>query len=88
MKPMSVGRVQLGSATPLNQQDLEDSLRLLQLDSLLESVDAELISGTGAGQSILRLEVAEAPAFSATVSTNNYRPAECWHRSGCGRSSS
>lgn len=67
-------RVKLGASTPLNQQSLEDSLRLLQLDPLLQTVDAELIAGTGAGQNILLLELVEAPAFSATVSADNYRP--------------
>ncbi|MEL6780378.1 MAG: ShlB/FhaC/HecB family hemolysin secretion/activation protein [Cyanobacteria bacterium J06597_16] len=66
-------RVQLGTGTPLNQARLEDALRLLQLDPLLQTVDAELIAGTGAGQNILMLALTEAPAFSTTLSTDNYR---------------
>ncbi|MEL6937744.1 MAG: ShlB/FhaC/HecB family hemolysin secretion/activation protein [Cyanobacteria bacterium J06598_1] len=67
-------RVNLGASAPLNQQSLEDSLRLLQLDPLLETVDAELVAGNRAGQNILLLTLVEAPAFSAAVSADNYRP--------------
>lgn len=66
-------RVQIGTRWPLNQQSLEDSLRLLQLDPLLESVNAELIAGSGSGQNVLRLDLVEADAFSAALSLDNYR---------------
>ncbi|MGD1900133.1 MAG: ShlB/FhaC/HecB family hemolysin secretion/activation protein [Phormidesmis sp.] len=67
-------RVRLGATAPLNQQSLEDSIRLLQLNPLLETVNAELVAGTGAGQNILLLSLVEAPVFSTTVSVDNYRP--------------
>jgi hemolysin activation/secretion protein len=68
------GRLQRGTTVPLNQQRLEDSLRLLQIDPLIESVNAELIAGSGPGLNILRLDLTEAPAFFTTLSLDNYRP--------------
>ncbi|MGF1567048.1 MAG: ShlB/FhaC/HecB family hemolysin secretion/activation protein [Nodosilinea sp.] len=67
-------RLESGTSTPLSQPRLEDSLRLLQLDPLLDSVNAELMAGSGPGQNILRLELTEAPAFFTTLSLDNYRP--------------
>lgn len=67
-------RVQLAIHPPLNQQRLEDSIRLLQLDPLLATVNAELSAGNRSGQNILILDLEEAPAFFATVSVDNYRP--------------
>lgn len=67
-------RIRRGTRAPLNQDRLEDVLRVLQIDPLLASVNAELIAGSGPGQNILLLELEEAPAFFTTLSVDNYRP--------------
>ena len=68
-------RSRIGRSTeaPLNIDRLEAGLRLLQIDPLLQSVDAELAAGQGPGQSILLLDLTEADAFSGSLSTDNYR---------------
>ncbi|MGF1478237.1 MAG: ShlB/FhaC/HecB family hemolysin secretion/activation protein [Cyanophyceae cyanobacterium] len=60
--------------TPLNQERLLDALRLLQLDPLIEQINAELTAGTTTGRSVLLLSLAEAPAFHSGVFVGNNRP--------------
>ncbi|HEY9653423.1 MAG TPA: ShlB/FhaC/HecB family hemolysin secretion/activation protein [Coleofasciculaceae cyanobacterium] len=68
-------RLELATKKPLNRQRLERALQLLQLDPLLEQVNAELTAGSGSGRNILLVELEEAPAFHAGVSTaNNQSP--------------
>lgn len=68
-------RLELATDTPLNRNQLEEALQLLQLDPLLSRVDAELTAGSGSGSNILQVELQEAPAFRAGVSTaNNQSP--------------
>ncbi|BAZ08373.1 surface antigen D15 domain-containing protein [Calothrix sp. NIES-4071] len=67
----------LGNATkpPLNRQRLESGLQLLQLDPLLERVNAELTAGSTSGRNILRVDLQEAPAFHAgIIIANNQSP--------------
>ncbi|EDX82756.1 outer membrane protein, OMP85 family, putative [Synechococcus sp. PCC 7335] len=66
-------RINRATKTPLNIEQLEVGLQLLQTDPLLQSVDAELTAGSGPGQSLLIVELEEADPFFATLSTNNYR---------------
>lgn len=58
---------------PLNQQNLERALQLLQLDPLLEQVDAELTAGNSPGQSILQVNLREAPPLTAGIIVDNYQ---------------
>ncbi|MGI0481644.1 ShlB/FhaC/HecB family hemolysin secretion/activation protein [Geminocystis sp. CENA526] len=67
-------RLALGTTTPLNSGSLEDQLRLLKADPLIESIEATLRSGTGEKQSILVVRVTEADPFFATVGVDNYSP--------------
>ena len=67
-------RVQLGAGTPLSTSKLEDQLRLLRADPLLESVEASLRAGSGVGQSILVVRVTEAKPFAANLSFDNFSP--------------
>ena len=48
---------------PLNVRQLEEALQLLQVDPLLQSVDAELTAGSGPGRNVLILDLAEADPF-------------------------
>lgn len=66
-------RVQLATSPPLSQPRLEEALRLLQLDPLIASVNAELIAGSRPGQNILLMDLEEAPAFFTELAVNNYR---------------
>ncbi|MEL6553499.1 MAG: ShlB/FhaC/HecB family hemolysin secretion/activation protein [Cyanobacteria bacterium J06621_11] len=66
-------RIQSRTARPLNQDDIETALQVLQRDPLIDTVDAQLLAGSGPGQSILLLNLAEAPAFGAGISANNHR---------------
>lgn len=65
-------RIQLRVDRPINQKDIEEALRLLQLDPLIERVDAKLLEGSGPGLSILSLDVQESPPLTAGLTVNNY----------------
>lgn len=67
-------RIQLGAKTPLNTGQLEEQLRLLRLDPLLENVEASLRSGSQFGQSILTVRVTEANPFEINLGIDNYSP--------------
>jgi hemolysin activation/secretion protein len=64
-------RIELATSTPLNQQRLEEALQLLQLDPLIERVNAELVAGSTPGSNILRVSLKEAPAFHAAFGVDN-----------------
>jgi hemolysin activation/secretion protein len=64
-------RIQLGSKSPLNQQKLEDQLRLLKFDPLFDHVEASLKEGSGIGQSVLTVRVAEAPKMFGNINIDN-----------------
>jgi hemolysin activation/secretion protein len=66
-------RLERGADKPLKQQRLEEALQLLQLDPLLEQVNAELTAGTQPGQSILIVNLKEASAFHGSIAIDNYR---------------
>ncbi|MGB3135406.1 MAG: ShlB/FhaC/HecB family hemolysin secretion/activation protein [Nodosilinea sp.] len=66
-------RVSLATQPPLNISRLEDALRLLQIDPLLQRVDAELTAGSRPGQNLLILDMAEADPFTAAVTVDNTR---------------
>lgn len=67
-------RIQLGANPPLSTAALEDQLRLLRADPLLENVEASLRAGDQEGESILIVRVTEANPFGANVSLDNYSP--------------
>ena len=64
-------RLNRATSTPLNQQRLEQALQLLQLDPLIERVNAELTAGSTSGRNILRVSLQEAPAFHAAIGVDN-----------------
>lgn len=64
-------RIIRATSTPLNQQRLEEALQLLQLDPLIEQVNAELTAGSTPGSNILRVSLKEAPAFHAAIAVEN-----------------
>lgn len=66
-------RLARATSTPLNQQNLEQGLQLLQIDTALERVNAELTAGNGPGKSLLILDLLEADTFELSLGTDNYR---------------
>jgi len=64
-------RLELATQPPLNRRQLEEALRLLQLDPIIAQVNAELSAGNAPGRNILQINVKEAPAFHAGVATDN-----------------
>lgn len=67
-------RIGLGTQTPLNSGKLEDQLRLLKVDPLIDNIEASLRKGSGERQSILDIRVTEANPFFGTVGIDNYSP--------------
>ncbi|MBF2098739.1 MAG: ShlB/FhaC/HecB family hemolysin secretion/activation protein, partial [Gloeomargaritaceae cyanobacterium C42_A2020_066] len=68
-------RVNLGVSVPLNPAKLEEQLRLLKTNPLLENVEASLRPGEGPGESILVVQVVEDPQpFKLSFSLDNYVP--------------
>ncbi|NEO99384.1 MAG: ShlB/FhaC/HecB family hemolysin secretion/activation protein [Symploca sp. SIO2E9] len=58
---------------PFNRQALEEGLQLLQLDPLLERVNAELTAGKGSGKSLLILDIQPADTFGISLAADNHR---------------
>ncbi|MEM7793156.1 MAG: ShlB/FhaC/HecB family hemolysin secretion/activation protein [Cyanobacteria bacterium P01_C01_bin.118] len=67
-------RINLGANPPLNQFDLEDQLRLLRADPLIDNIEASLRAGTGLGQSILVVRIAEADPLEAHLTLDTDSP--------------
>lgn len=66
-------RLAQADTKPLNQQRIEEALQLLQLNPLIQQVNAELIAGSTPGQNILIVQVREAPAFRFGIGGDNYQ---------------
>jgi hemolysin activation/secretion protein len=64
-------RIIRATTTPLNRQRLEEALQLLQLNPLIEQVNAELTAGSTPGSNILRVSLKEAPAVHAAIGVDN-----------------
>ncbi|WP_242045816.1 MULTISPECIES: ShlB/FhaC/HecB family hemolysin secretion/activation protein [unclassified Calothrix] len=68
-------RLQIATKAPLNSKRLEEALQLLQIDPLLEQVNAELTAGRAPGLNILQVRLKEAPAFNGgIIIANNQSP--------------
>jgi hemolysin activation/secretion protein len=66
-------RIALGASTPLNINRLQEALQLLQLNPLIDNLNAELSAGTKPGTNSLRVKVVGAKTFAATIDLNNNR---------------
>ncbi len=58
---------------PFNINRLQEALQLLQIDPLIESLDAELTAGTKPGTNTLEVAVTGAKTFSTQLNINNNR---------------
>lgn len=65
-------RVKLSSTEPLNVNDLQQNLLLLQQDPLIGRLNAELRPGVVAGESTLKIAVEEANPFQMGLGVNNH----------------
>jgi hemolysin activation/secretion protein len=67
-------RLGLGIDTPLNVNDLEDQLRLLQVDPNFDDFEVSLQPGDSLGSSNLFIDIDEANQFFGTAFIDNYSP--------------
>ena len=66
-------RLQRGTSTPLNINELQEALQLLQLNPLIENLNAELSVGLSRDRWMLDVDVNQARAFAPVAFANNYR---------------
>ncbi|MBW4672746.1 MAG: ShlB/FhaC/HecB family hemolysin secretion/activation protein [Desmonostoc geniculatum HA4340-LM1] len=66
-------RIAIATTKPLNINRLKEALQLLQLNPLIESLDAELTAGTRPGVNSLAVRVKGARTFNTQLSINNNR---------------
>ncbi|MDX2242247.1 MAG: ShlB/FhaC/HecB family hemolysin secretion/activation protein [Leptolyngbyaceae cyanobacterium bins.302] len=66
-------RLKQATEPVLNRFQLEEALRLLQIDPLIESVSANLSTGSQANLSVLTVQVKQVPPLNAQVQLNNGR---------------
>lgn len=66
-------RVERGIATPLGIAPLQERLQLLQQDSRIERINAELRPGDRRGESVLNLRVQESSPWKAWLDFNNHQ---------------
>lgn len=67
-------RIKLGVTTPLNTAKIEEQLRLLRADPLLDNIEASLRRGEDPAQSILIVRIQEAQNLQVGLSFDNYSP--------------
>jgi hemolysin activation/secretion protein len=67
-------RITLGLGQPLRTEDIEEQLRILRIDPLLEEVEATLQSSGERGKSILVVTIKEASSFQAKATIDNESP--------------
>lgn len=66
-------RLELATTSPLNRDQLLESLQLLQLDPLIANISANLSAGTRPGYSLLEIWVAEANTQQREIALDNGR---------------
>ncbi|BAY13978.1 ShlB/FhaC/HecB family hemolysin secretion/activation protein [Calothrix sp. NIES-2098] len=66
-------RIAIATGKPLNINRLQEALQLLQLNPLIESLDAELTAGTRPGVNSLTVAVKGARTFTTQLNLNNNR---------------
>ena len=66
-------RVARGLVTPFNIYPLQERIQLLQQDSRIERINAELKPGDIRGESVLNVRVTDANPFRAWLEFNNYQ---------------
>jgi hemolysin activation/secretion protein len=72
-KDYILARLKRGTKAPLNVNELQEALQLLQLDPLIENINAELSVGTNRDRWRLTVDVDQAQAFRPVIFANNSR---------------
>lgn len=67
-------RILRGAGPPLNVNDLQERLQILQQDGLIERINAELAPGLRLGEAVLKASVQEAIPYQAGIAFSNRRP--------------
>ena len=67
-------RLLLGAGPPLNVNELQQRLQILQQDGLIERINAELSPGTQPGEAVLKANVQETLPYQVGLSLSNRRP--------------
>ncbi len=65
-------RIARATGPPVNVNELERALQILQRDEKVKSVDAQLVPGERKGEAVLRVAVTEARPWSVRLAGNNY----------------
>jgi hemolysin activation/secretion protein len=74
LKPNYIrSRIKVGTSTPLNQDDLLEALQLLQINPLIQNLEAKLTPGSRPGLSILAIEFTETDSFNTQIVLDNAR---------------
>jgi len=74
LKPNYIrSRIDLGASTPLNREDLLGALQVLQINPLIQNLEAKLSPGSRLGNSLLSIEVTEADSFNTQITLDNAR---------------
>ena len=66
-------RLAIAGSPPLNIERLLEGLQLLQLDPLIETIDAELSAGIAPGANLLEVQIVEADVFQTQLTLDNGR---------------
>jgi hemolysin activation/secretion protein len=66
-------RIAIATGKPLNRTRLLESLQLLQINPLIESISANLSPGSQPGINILEIQATEAKTFSLPITLDNSR---------------
>ena len=75
LKPEYIrNRLMLGAEPPLNINDLQQTILILQQNPLIKKIHTELKPGSLPGQSVLETRIEEAKAYSIRLGVNNHRP--------------
>lgn len=67
-------RVRLGGGPPLNVNNLQESLQILQESPLIERINAALAPGTRPGESKLNIDILESRPYQLRLIADNHRP--------------
>lgn len=76
------GRIARHIRQPLQVDDIQYALRWLQMDGNVDRLDAELLPGDQAGESVLRLSVVEPERFEIMLGVDNHRSASLGAEAG------
>jgi len=66
-------RIRRGIGSPVNAVELQQALTVLRLDPRIARINASLLAGARPGESVLRVDVAEATSYWVNTAFDNYR---------------